>query len=183
VRELAKDDRFAAPEIENTLAERGSCGLAQNPFRSRVWATRYVFSEEANGTAKGDHLVDERIGAKLIGIGSGVCRDKAKDRSSVAKALKGANGGLVSPRLAPFVSVAGESLDADEEDNVLALGDAPGGLRRYERAVGDREEEEASVVGHEFEHVVPQERLSTGDDNRVDTQLFRFGEESIEFVG
>lgn len=179
--ELTKDDRFAASEVENTPAERNSCGLVQDPLRSRVWATRYIFSEEASGTAKCDHLVDERIGAELMGVSRGVCRDKAEDGSSVAKAFKSANGSLVSARLAPLVSVAGESLDADEQDDILALGDAVGDFRRYERAVGDWEEEEASVVSHELDHVIPQQWLSTGDDNGVHTQLSRFREQSIKF--
>ena len=34
--ELTKDNWFAAPEPENTLTERGSRGLAQDPLRSRV---------------------------------------------------------------------------------------------------------------------------------------------------
>ncbi|HEY4711814.1 MAG TPA: hypothetical protein VIH69_03935, partial [Dehalococcoidia bacterium] len=55
VRELAKDDRFATPEFENTLAELGSGNVIQDPVGPRVWSTRYIFSEEANKTAKGDH--------------------------------------------------------------------------------------------------------------------------------
>jgi hypothetical protein len=182
MRELTQDNWFAAPQPENALTERGSCGLAQNPVGPRVWTTGYIFSEEANGTAKGDHLVNERIGAELVGVGSGVCRDKAEDGSSVAKALKGPNGRLVGARLAPLVSITGESLDAHKQDNILAPGDAHSDLGRYERAVGDREEEEAPVAGHEVEHIVPQKRLSTGDDNGLDTQLLSFGEKSIEFI-
>ena len=141
VRELAKDDGFATPELENTLAERGSGSFIQDQVGPRVWTTRYIFSEEANGTAKGDHLVDELIAGELRGVGRGVCGDEAKDRSGFAKVSKGTHGGLVSARLAELVSVAGKSLDAHEQDDVSAPGDAMGNLRRYERAIGDKEEE------------------------------------------
>ena len=141
VRELAKDDRFATPEFENTLAELGSCSFIRDPVGPRVWSTRYIFSEEASNTAEGDHLVDELIGGELRGVGRGVCRDETKDRSGFAKVSKGTHGGLVSARLAEFVSVAGKSLDAHEQDDVSAPGDATGNLGRYERAIGDKEEE------------------------------------------
>ena len=162
VRELANDDRFATPELENTLAELGSGSVIQNPVGPRVWSTRYIFSEEANGTANGDHLVNELIGGELRGVGRGVCRDEAKDRSGFAKVSKGTHGGLVGARLAELVSVAGKSLDAHEQDDVSASGDATGNLGRYERAIGDKEEEEATVVSYEVEYIVPQQRLSTG---------------------
>jgi len=141
VRELAKDDRFVTPEFENTLAELGSCSFIQDPVGPRVWSTRYIFSEEANNTAKGDHLVNELIGGELRGVGRGVCRDEAKDRSGFAKVSKGTHGSLVSARLAELISVAGKSLDAHEQDDVSAPGDATGNLGRYERAIGDKEEE------------------------------------------
>ena len=162
VRELANDNRFAASEFENTLAESDSCSFIWDPVGPRVWATRYVFSEEANGTAKGDHLVNELIGGELRGVGRGVCRDEAKDRLGFAKVRKGTHGGLVSARLTEFVSIAGKSLDAHEQDDVSAPDDATGNLGRYERAIGDKKEEEAMVVSYEVEYIVPQQRLSTG---------------------
>lgn len=162
VRELAKDNRFATPEFENTLAELGSGSFIRDPVGPRVWSTRYVLSKEANNTAKYDHLVDELIGGELRGVGRGVCRDEAKDRSGFAKVGKGTHGGLVGTRLAELVSVAGKSLDAHEQDDVSAPGDATGNLGCYERAIGDKEEEEAMVVSYEVEYIVPQQRLSTG---------------------
>ena len=84
VRELTNDDGFATPKFENTLAERGSCSFIQDQVGPRVWTTRYIFSEEANNTAQGDHLVDELIAGELRGVGRGVCGDEAKDRSGFA---------------------------------------------------------------------------------------------------
>ena len=68
----------------------------------------------------------------------------------------------MSARLAELVSVAGKSLDAHEQDDVSAPGDATGNLGRYERAIGDKEEEQAMVVSYEVEYIVPQQRLTTG---------------------
>jgi hypothetical protein len=107
-------------------------------------------------------LVNELIGGELRGVDRGVCRDEAKDRLSFAKVSKGTHGGLVSARLAEFVSVAGKSLDAHEQDGVSAPGDATSNLGRYERAIGDKEEEKAMVVSYEVKYIVPQQWLSTG---------------------
>jgi len=162
VGELAEDNRFAAPEFENTLAELGSCSFIQNPVRHRVWSTGYIFSEEASNAAEADHLVDELISGELRSVGRGVCRDETKHRSGFAKVSKGTHGSLVSARLAELVSVAGKSLNAHEQDDVSAPSNATGNLGRYERAISDKEEEEAMVVSYEVEYIIPQQRLSTG---------------------
>jgi hypothetical protein len=62
VRELAEDDRFAPPELKNTISERGSCRFIKDPVGPGVCATGYVFGEEANGAANGHHFVNELIG-------------------------------------------------------------------------------------------------------------------------
>ena len=155
VRELAEDNRFATPEFENTLAERSSCSFIQDQVGPWVWSTRHIFSEEASNTANFDHLIDEFIGGELRGVGRGVCRDEAKDRSGFAKVSKGTHGSLVSARLAELVSVAGKSLDAHEQDDVSAPGNSTGNLGRYERAISDKKEEEAMVVSYEAEYIVP----------------------------
>jgi len=162
VGKLAEDNRFAAPEFENTLAELGSCSFIQDPARHRVWSTGYIFSEEASDAAKGNHLVDELIGGELRGVGRGVCRDETKHRPGFPKMSKGTHGGLVGARLAELISVAGKSFDAHEQDDVSAPGNATGNLGRYERAIGNKEEEEATVVSCEVQYIVPQQRFSTG---------------------
>jgi len=114
VGELTDDDGFAASELENALMEGDPCGFVQDPLGLGVRSTRYVFSEEANCTASGDHLVDELIGRELRGIGSGVCGDEAKDGMSFAKTGKGTHDYLMGARLAALVGIAGKSLNADE---------------------------------------------------------------------
>lgn len=112
--ELTEDNWFVAPELEHALVEGNPCAFVQDPLRLGVRSTRYVFSEEANCTANGDHLVYELIGSELRGIGSGVCGDEAKDSMSFAKTGKGAHGYLVGTRPATLVRVAGKSLNANE---------------------------------------------------------------------
>ena len=114
VGELTEHDGFAAPELENTLVEGDPCGFVQDPLGLGIRSTRYVFSEEANCTANGNHLVDELIGSELRGIGSGVCGDEAKDSMSFAKIGKGAHDYVVGAGPATLVRVAGKSLNAHE---------------------------------------------------------------------
>jgi len=114
VRELTEDNWFAAPELEHALAEGDSFGFVQDPVRLGVRSTRYVFSEEANCTANGDHLVYELVGSELRGIGSGVCGDEAKDSMSFTKTGKGTHDCVVGARPATLVCVAGKSLNAHE---------------------------------------------------------------------
>ncbi len=140
VRELAYDDRFTAPELENAFVEGDLCGFIQDPLRPRVRATRYIFCEKTNRTANGDHLVDELIGSELRGIGRGVCGNEAIDSMSFTEVVKGTKGGLVSARLATLVSVVGKSIDTHEQDNVSTPGNETGNLGCYERAIGNKEE-------------------------------------------
>jgi hypothetical protein len=114
VGELAEDDGFAAPELENTRVKGDPCGFVQDPLGLRVRSTRYVFGEKANCTANGDHLVDELIGSELRGIGSGVCGDETKDGMSFAKTGKGTHDYLVGAGLAALVGITRKSLNADE---------------------------------------------------------------------
>ena len=135
--ELTEDNRLAASELEDTITERGSCRFIQDPVGPGVWSTGYVFSEESNDTANGYHLVDKLIGGELGGIGSGVCRDEAKEGLGFTEVGEGTQGSLMGAGLAALVGVAGKFLDAHERDDVSAPDDATGNVGRYERAIGD----------------------------------------------
>jgi hypothetical protein len=81
-----------------------------------------------------------------------------------------------------LISVGGKSLDAYERDDVSGAGEPTGNIRRYQRAVSNKEEQKAVMSSYQVEHVVAQQRLSTGEDNGMYAQVFRFGEKLIEFV-
>ena len=117
-----------------------------------------------------------------MSVGRSVCGDETKDRLSFAKVAEGTHGSLVGARPTVLVGVTDKSLDADEWDDVSAPGDAMGNVWRYQRAVGNKEEEKPMMSSYQVRYVVPQQRLSTGHDNGMDTQIFRFVEKRIEFV-
>jgi hypothetical protein len=97
-----------------------------------------------------------------MSIGSGVCGDETEDRSSFAKVVEGTHGSLVGAGPAAFVSVSGQSLDAHEWNDVSVQGSATGNVRRDQRAVSDKEEEEPTMLSYQVEHVVSQQGFSTG---------------------
>ncbi len=135
--ELTEDNGFVAPELEHTLVEGDPCGFVQDPLRLGVRSTRYVFSEKANCTANGNHLVNKLIGSELRGIGSGVCGDEAKDSMSFAKTSKGTHDYVVGARPATLVCVTGKSLNAHEQDGVSTPDDATGNFGSHQRAIGN----------------------------------------------
>jgi len=137
VGELTEDNGFVAPELEHALVEGDPCAFIQDPLGLRVRSTRYVFSEEANCTANGNHLVDILISSELRGIGSGICGDEAKDSMSFAKTGKGTHDYVVGTRLATLVCATGKSLNAHEQDCVSTPGDATGNFGSHQRAIGN----------------------------------------------
>jgi hypothetical protein len=137
VGELAEDNGFTAPELEHSLVEGDPCGFVQDPLRLGVRPTRYVFSEEANCTADGDHLVDELVGSELTGIGSAVRSNEAKNSMSFAKTGKSTHDYIVGARPATLVCATGKSLNAHEQDGVSTPRDATGSFGSHQRAIGN----------------------------------------------
>jgi len=119
----------------------------------------------------------------VVGVGGGIGGGEAKAGPGVAEAAKGVNGCFIGGGSAPLVGVAGKALDAYEQNDVATPGDALRGLGGHEGAVCDGDEEQATVAGHEIEHVVSQQRLATGDDNGEDPESLRFCKESVKLVG
>jgi len=175
VGKLAEDNGFVAPELENALVEGDPCGFVHDPFRLWVRSTRYVFSEEANCTANSDHLVDELIGSELSSIGSGVCGDETKGSMSFAKTGKGTHGHPVGTRPATLVCVAGKSLNAHEHYGISTSGDATGNFGGHQRTIGNEQEEESLMLIYEVEYIVAKQRLTTSQDDGVDTEFFCLG--------
>jgi hypothetical protein len=85
-------------------------------------------------------------------------------------------------RLAAPVGIAGKTLNAHEYNSISTLGDTTGNLGRHKRAIGNKEEEKSPMLSYHVEHIVPQQGLTTCQDNGVDTEFFCFGEESIKLV-
>lgn len=181
--ELNEDDRLATSEIEDPLAEGIPRGLVQKPINSRVGTARHVFGEEPYRTAEVDHSVDEFICAEVVGVDCRVRCGKPVTSAGIAKVLKGADGSLIGSGPPPLIGVGRKPLNADEKDDISAIRQASGGLRRHKRTIGDRDEEKALVTGYEVKQIRTQERFAAGDNNSGDSEVLRLDEKGIELLG